>query len=203
MFKDLPYEISEQIILQICNLNITNKFCPDRIKKVYYEEIHNMDFLFEDLNILKTLLIQNLILDKDELIKNALRNHNFPVLELLIEIDCFDPRAQNDEDFRYAAFRNDFEMVKFLVEQGCDPTVQNNQAIIDATQNNNLEFVKFLIDHGCDPTAQDNKAIRRATAIGNFKMVKFLLDKGCDKDRAILYAIQDNNQELVKFLSNL
>ena len=152
MFSNLPYEISEQIILQICSLNITNKFYPDRIKEVYNPKVHKYRFLFENLNILKTLLIQNLIINKERLIINAVKNDNFPIL-------------------------------KFLVEQGCDPTTQNNAVIICSVCKNNFPMLKFLVEQGCDPTAQDNIALTVAEHNGNFLMIKFLIERGCEWNR--------------------
>jgi hypothetical protein len=61
MFKDLPYEISQQIILQTGSITLVNIFYKEKIKIVYNKKIHTHKFLFKSLEVLKTLLIQEII----------------------------------------------------------------------------------------------------------------------------------------------
>jgi hypothetical protein len=43
-----------------------------------------------------------------------------------------------------------------------------------ASENGHLDVVKLLLDHGCDPTTGNNWTIRHASANGHLNVVKLL-----------------------------
>ena len=99
------------------------------------------------------------------------------------------------------------EVLKYLVELGCDPTVDNNYAILLLSYTGNLEVVKYLLGLGCDPTAENNWAIGFASRNGRLEVVKYLVSVGCDpkadNNWAIQIASENGHLDVVKYLLGL
>jgi hypothetical protein len=81
---------------------------------------------------------------------------------------------------QFAAQDGHLEIVKFLYSVGCDPTVLNNYTIQLAAENGHVDVVKYLYSVGCDPTDLNNYSIRWAAENGHVDVVKYLYSVGCD-----------------------
>ena len=81
-----------------------------------------------------------------------------------------------------AALRNDYDMVKYLLDKGANPNTANNEnktALMIAIANNNFDISKLLIQQGANINTKDEygyTALMRAAMIGSYEMVKFLLE---------------------------
>lgn len=74
--------------------------------------------------------------------------------------------------------RNDYAVVKLLVENGINVSARNNQAIIDICKTHeNFDIIKLLIAYGADPLARNNEPI---SLVGNIDTVKFFINLGAD-----------------------
>ena len=87
----------------------------------------------------------------------------------------------------WATGSNQFELVKGLVERGCDVTVKDKSGG-DALQHlvsqriTNIEIVAYLLDHGADPCARSKRWTTLGTAawVGNLEVCLLLLTRGAD-----------------------
>jgi len=55
--------------------------------------------------------------------------------------------------------KGNFEIAKFLVENGADPNAQGKHdwtALTMASEKENFEMVKFLVENGADPNVKNN-----------------------------------------------
>ena len=117
-----------------------------------------------------------------------------------------------DEAAYEAVLRGNFEILKYLVEQGANTNAiygkglysQNENALAAACRLNKLEIVKFLVEQGEDIHTQCKQALCNAVLSGNLDMVKFLLDQGADihaqNDQALYDAVFSGNLDMVEFL---
>ena len=100
---------------------------------------------------------------------------------------------------------NVLEVVKYLLDVGCDPKADYHQAIRYASQNGQLEVVKYLVSLGCDPKAKDNCAIRWASQRGRLEVVKYLVELGCNHkevEKDIKYEVLQECKIKLKIFTN-
>jgi len=87
-----------------------------------------------------------------------------------------------DENVMKASEKGNFEITKFLVENGADPNAQGKHGytvLTMASENGNFEMVKFLVENGTHPNGQDQHgwtALMMASKKGNFEIAKFLVE---------------------------
>lgn len=85
-----------------------------------------------------------------------------------------------------AVYKEDYDMVKYLLDKGANPNTANNEnktALMIAIANNNFDISKLLIQQGANINTQDEysyTALMRAAMRGDYEMVKFLLENGAD-----------------------
>ena len=109
----------------------------------------------------------------------------------------------------YAAYMNDLERVKLLVEQGADVNAADHlmqTPLQFATDNNNFEMTTFLVEHGADVNAENNNGgsvLFNAAAAGNMELVEYLVnqERCIIENSGVLHgAVKSGNLEMVKWL---
>ncbi|MEI0608264.1 ankyrin repeat domain-containing protein, partial [Brachyspira pulli] len=85
-----------------------------------------------------------------------------------------------------AVYKEDYDMVKYLLDKGANPNTANNEnktALMIAIANNNFDISKLLIQQGANINTKDEygyTALMRAAMIESYEMVKFLLENGAN-----------------------
>ena len=132
------------------------------------------------------------------------------------------------EDYDYtplmiAALRNDYDMVKFLVEKGADVNAKTHSEYssvvtplllsldyehIESRYDENSSVAEFLINNGADINVKNNHGetpLMYASKLHNIKVVELLIQKGANinafnnyGNTALIYGV--NNLETVKLL---
>ena len=98
----------------------------------------------------------------------------------------------------YAAKYNSLNMVRFLVEMGCDKEMTDEWGatpLIAAAQRGYLKTVRFLVKSGASPHAADNfgkTALDRASLCGHARVVRYLSDKA-DSPRRKVRRLNNSN----------
>ena len=141
--------------------------------------------------------------------------------EQMFQSGQFDFTPQGKKDVTvlyYAAYMDDLDRVKLLIEKGADVNMGRvklldykggdfmDTPLIIAAENNNLEMVKILVENGASSliNAQDvfsNTALLAAMSNGNMEMFQYLIKKGAgiSFDNSTLYAAaQGGNIEIFK-----
>lgn len=110
-----------------------------------------------------------------------------------INVNAKDKKRGNTP-LHWAAYNNNLEMVKYLVEQGAEVNAKNNCGVTPlhfAALNNNLEMVKYLVDKKAEVNAKDKKCgmtpLHWAASENNPEVVKYLIQKKATVN------LQDNN----------
>ena len=103
-----------------------------------------------------------------------------------------------------AARRGNFEIVKWLVENGANVHYDKDSALIGASEQGHLDIAKFLLENGADINAQSGDALGRASKNGHLEMVKLLVGSGADihayDDYALRMAAGKGHLPVVKYL---
>lgn len=108
----------------------------------------------------------------------------------------------------------DFQLVKALIEGGCNRNVYDFWGInclLYATIDGNLEIIQYLIQNGFDKQYRRNSdgcnAILLASIKGHLEVIKYLKSIGCDvnfktnKNKNCVYLASENGHlETVKYL---
>jgi len=122
----------------------------------------------------------------------------------------------------YACREGNFEMVKFLIDNGADVNSKNNYStiypIFDVitsinNQKNSFEILQLLISKGADINSVDsfgNTLLYHAVEQENIALIKLLIQLGCDinhcsrhdKDSVLHYAYFQKNREIISLLIN-
>lgn len=119
-----------------------------------------------------------------------------------------------NEQLLDAAFIDDFEMLKMLVEiSGVDVNVKDEVGytpLMRVAECGNVEAAELLLDKGADPNCADEYGVTVlmiAAAYNELELVKLLEARGVDINavddsdmNALDYAIKNKNQEIVEFL---
>ncbi|OEJ14534.1 hypothetical protein BFL38_05715 [Brachyspira hampsonii] len=126
----------------------------------------------------------------------------------------------SDYDYDYtplmiAALRNDYDMVKYLLDKGANPNTANNEnktALTIANDYGKFDISKLLIQQGANINTQDEHgltALMNAAMIGDYEMVKFLLENGAnintkdnDGNTVLYYNIRYDHYEKEEKLEN-
>ena len=109
-----------------------------------------------------------------------------------------------------AAEQDNFNKVKYLIEQGADVHANNDHALQWASRNGHLPVVKYLIEQGADVHARDDCALRwasaeaRASEKGHLPVVKYLIEQGanvhvCD-NQALQWASEKGHFQTLAYL---
>lgn len=69
-------------------------------------------------------------------------------LILILALNTLTAVASLEKDLIDAAYRNDIDTVKLLLENGADPNAEDSQALIKAGLNGHTEIVKLLLEKG-------------------------------------------------------
>jgi ankyrin repeat protein len=78
------------------------------------------------------------------LLNEAAKDGKLPILKELVRFGA-DPHSKNDLAMRWAAYRGQFDVVKYLIEEcGADPHSGDNEALYWAVSKNHLDVVEYL-----------------------------------------------------------
>ncbi len=180
------------------NLDINNKNTMNQnMDKVVYK-LFTLDDEIDLSSILNSYKISNIDYFFNSIYESLMNKCSIELISKVFENNKELYFAKDNHAIRYASEYGHIEVVKFLLEHGCDPKANVNWAIIRASRYGHIEVVKILLEHGCDPKAIDNCAIILASQNGHIEIVKILLDHGCSADAAILNAESDKMKELIK-----
>ena len=120
----------------------------------------------------------------------------------------------------YACREGNFEMVKFLIENGANVNIENHYStiypIFDVitslnNQKTHLQIIQLLIDNGANIKKVDsfgNTLLYHAIEQENIILIELLIQLGCDinhcsrhdKDTALHYACFQKNREIISIL---
>jgi len=108
---------------------------------------------------------------------------NYEITKLLI-----DAGANIDSELLLGpAYRNDFKMVKLLVEYGADVNAADNMlgrtALLEAYMNRNFKMIKYLLEHGADVNVRYYEDTLLRLAMDHYgnkdaDLIRLLLDYG-------------------------
>lgn len=152
---------------------------------------------------------------------NAINNNIIELkknIEDGVDIDVLGEYASTP--LHYACREGNFEIVKFLIEEGANVNLKNNYStiypIFDAigsinNQKKYLSIIKLLIENGADINKVDsfgNTLLYHAIEKENIELIKLLIQLGCDvnqvsrhdKDSALHYAYFQKNREIISIL---
>ena len=105
--------------------------------------------------------------------------------------------------------RDRTEILELLLKAGAEVTKYKyaKLAIINAIECNNIKMVKLLIEAGADVTVEDSVAVAKSADVRNEAIMDLLIEAGANirgcGDRALMYAIVNNDFKLVKKLIRL
>ena len=119
------------------------------------------------------------------------KSENREMFKILVENGFNLESRINDDDSDYtplmiAVYKEDYDMVKYLLDKGANPNAVNNEkktALMIANDEGNNNIAKLLIEQGANINTQDEDgctALMTAALIGDYEMVKFLLENGAD-----------------------
>ena len=77
----------------------------------------------------------------------------------------------------WPAFNNHLNILKYLVEQGCDVHAENETSLRYACYKGYLEIVKYLVENGADIRASNNEALKLAVERGQHHIIKYLTSR--------------------------
>lgn len=108
--------------------------------------------------------------------------------------------------------KDDFRMVKLLLDKGTNPNVQNNEnksPLLVATSNLNKDIIKILLEKGADPNHQAILTpLMQASISGDNQAVILLLEYGAvpnyniNERTALRYAYEYRRDETIKILED-
>jgi hypothetical protein len=119
-----------------------------------------------------------------------------------------DPTAGNHFILKWAAQKNDLELVKYLIGLGCDIHADGDGPLWTACLNGHLEIIKYLVEHGANIHAIHEYPLGCAAKNGHLEIVKYLVEKGADikndiHDYALKWARYNNHLDVVEYLEKL
>jgi hypothetical protein len=131
----------------------------------------------------------------------AVASGNLQLVEhlLLLGFDVMD----DGESICVAAEHGHLGIVKFLVALGSDPREDEDHPAQWAAANGHLETLKFLVALGASPFGRDDFAMRNAVECGNLEVLEYLLELGLPIARVSDYAGEQNQEEVLEWLSEL
>ncbi|BCS83144.1 ankyrin repeat protein [Cotonvirus japonicus] len=97
-----------------------------------------------------------------------------------------------------------FEMVKYLIDQGVDINVDNGNIIHSALYYGRIETIKYLVEHGADVNINNGSIIKNALYRGHYEIVKHMIKYGADininNNDIIISAVTSRRLDVAKFL---
>jgi hypothetical protein len=109
-----------------------------------------------------------------------------------------DPRIREDYAFVLAILAGHFKIAKYLIKKGCRPDSRDNYALMLCAEKGYLDFMKFLVKKGANPRALNDAALVRAADMDHLEIITFLIEKGCDPQKII--SNQHQSFPVVKYL---
>jgi len=144
-----------------------------------------------------------------KLLSNISNNEDFvdPFTRIKFDNDIILNLINNIKDinkyFYYFILNENFEILKYLLNNRVNIHDQNDKPLITALKNNHLKLIKFLIENGADIHARDDKVLINISSMGNLEIVKYLIENGADihaqNDQALIDASY-SQLEIVKYL---
>ena len=109
--------------------------------------------------------------------------------------------------FSAAIYSGQLEIVKYFIDKGADPHVDKSFYLRTAVEMNDFEIVKYLVEehqveiNNFDPNFMFNAPLRLAVDMSNLELVKYLVEHGAnDKNKAaaLEQAIKEKKLEIIE-----
>lgn len=180
---------------------------------IRYDKINMMKVLLHDYNFDITC--------RNNYIMNYCGEYgSVDMLTLLLEYNNISMTDSNEilqSVMKSAYDKNNYPIVKMLLEYGFDLNTLNYDWFILTITNNNLDIVKLLIEYGVNVTYQDNLALFTAIKYNHYDIIVLLLQNGAnvndinrrfsnqqDNNKIkIIKLLNENNIDIVAYLSIL
>jgi ankyrin repeat protein len=133
----------------------------------------------------------------------AVVDGNLDLLISHVKTSNFDLRTDNDLIFKVAAEFGRMDIIKYVIEMGCDPERLNTYPLEISIFYNNFDIVDYLVELSyCS-----FNALLKAIIKGKLNIVKRLIENGCDyrynNDIALEYAVSNARNEIIMYLLTL
>lgn len=121
----------------------------------------------------------------------AVSHGHFEIAHILVEKGANTDELFTRKNLIYAVKYNSLNMVRFLVEMGCDKEMTDEWGatpLIAAAQRGYLKTVRFLVKSGASPHAADifgKTALDHASLCGHARVVRYLSDKADSPRRKV------------------
>ena len=150
--------------------------------------------------------------DRSALERGICGNAQISILAALIDAGA-DVNQCGGAPLQEAAYKNNIETIKFLLQRGANPKLCNrtlnsivspiNEYFVEDPEKT-LEIIKLLVEKGMPIDTENDRAscaLKMAILVGHMKTVKLLLDlRAPVYENIMIDAIDSNNTELVIFL---
>lgn len=116
-------------------------------------------------------------------------------------------RYDGDNALLMAVENGYYEVVKYLIDKGCDPSSDCDYALRTAAEKGYIDIVKLLLEKGADITSHNHWSLSFAALEGKFEMVKFLISRGADvrakNYNPIKFALDGGHREIADYMLDL
>lgn len=122
-----------------------------------------------------------------------------------LEPSMTDSPLDTNKKLIYAVIKNDYDLVKKLLDFGADAKFKKSKALQYASQNSKIDtkIIKALINAGSDVSTRNNFVIDNAALRGNDEVVKMLLKAGAKPTwQTFRNAIKSENIKMISYLSS-
>jgi ankyrin repeat protein len=143
-------------------------------------------------------------------LSTALFKNNLEIAKLLIENGAdINSLNERDEPFLITAYKkNQFDKIKFLIQQEADIHVKEDYLIRFASRDGHYDLVKLLLENDADYHVKNDTPLILASKNGHLNIVKLLADNDEDQfadsyRRAIIKAEENNHSDVVEYLKSL
>lgn len=130
----------------------------------------------------------------DNMVTVAAIYGHIEVVTLLMDYG-HDIHRDNDCIFRECCIYDQYNMIKFLLENGVNPD-NYNQALLNATSNGRLKIVELLLEYG----ANNHEALYYSAKYGSVKVTQLLLNRGFNNNNALSISIKNGHFTISKLL---
>lgn len=133
------------------------------------------------------------------LLRTTISTSNLSMLEYLIK-KGIDVQYNNNFPIYLAASLGFTDIVERLVKEGADFRANNDEPLKMALEHGHYDMVVYLINLGINVQINDEYPLRAATKYQHKSIIDFLITKGAGLDRALCFAIINNETTTIRHL---
>ncbi len=112
---------------------------------------------------------------KNFLLVESFNDNNIEFISYMLQIGA-DPICYNNEPIKRACYEGSVKAMKLLYEKGADIRVDGDFLICEAASLGNYEIVKFLLENGANPNANNGEPLRIARIKNHPEVVDLILN---------------------------